>query len=134
MVLLQRTILIVEDEPLIRLDLEEALADEGYRVLGAATVLEAIGHLARHPKIDGLVTDVDLPGGLSGLDLVELIGHCCPTAAIIVVSGRDHAVRADGPTPFRFFSKPYSMTMLLRALEEQILAKRPHDRVRATVK
>ena len=64
----QSTILVVEDEPLLRLILIEALQDEGYRVLAASNVLEAIGYIARHAEIDGLVTDVDLPGGLSGLD------------------------------------------------------------------
>lgn len=58
----ERTILIVEDEPLLRIILSEALHDEGYRVLAAASVLEAIGHIAKHADIDGLITDVDLPG------------------------------------------------------------------------
>lgn len=132
MVLVQRTVLIVEDEPLIRLDLEDALAHEGYRVLEAATVLEAIGFLGKYPEIDALVTDVDLPGGLSGLDLVELVGHCCPTAAIIVVSGRDYLASADGQTPFRFFSKPYSLAALLCELERLIVSKSRRDRARST--
>ena len=97
----QSTILVVEDEPLIRLILIETLQDEGYRVLAASNVLEAIGHIARHAEIDGLVTDVDLPGGLSGLDLLKLFSNCRPDAARIVVSGRGDLREATLPATCR---------------------------------
>ena len=117
------TILVVEDEPLIRLILTEALQDEGYRVLPASNVLEAIGHIARYGEIDGLVTDVDLPGGLSGLDLLELFSTCRPDAARIVVSGRADLEEAVLPVAARFFAKPYNLDTVIAELGEQITAK-----------
>lgn len=119
----QSTILVVEDEPLIRLILIEALEDEGYRVLAASNVLEAIGHMARHAEIDGLVTDVDLPGGLSGLDLLELFSNCRPEAARIVVSGRGDLEKAALPAAVRIFAKPYSLVNVIAELDNQIAAK-----------
>lgn len=119
----QSTILVVEDEPLIRLVLIEALQDEGYRVLAASNVLEAVGQIARHTQIDGLVTDVDLPGGLSGLDLLELFSNCRPDAARIVVSGRADLTQDALPVAGRVFSKPYSLDTVIAELEEQIRAK-----------
>lgn len=119
----QSTILVVEDEPLIRLVLIEALQDEGYRVLAASNVLEAIGHIARHPHIDGLVTDVDLPGGLSGLDLLELFSNCRPDAARIVVSGRADLTQEALPATGRVFTKPYSLDTVIAELDDQIRGK-----------
>lgn len=119
----QSTILVVEDEPLIRFILVDALQDEGYRVLAAASVLEAIGHIARHAEIDGLVTDVDLPGGLSGLDLLQLFIKCRPDAARIVVSGRGDLEEAAFPSAVRIFAKPYSLDDVIAELDDQITAK-----------
>lgn len=117
-----RTVLVVEDEPLIRIILVEALHDEGYAVLAASNVLEAIGQLAKHSDIDGLVTDVDLPGGLSGLDLLELFSNCRPTAAKIVVSGRSNLREADLTVSARFFAKPYDLDSVISELGDQITA------------
>ncbi|MCT7668164.1 response regulator [Shinella kummerowiae] len=119
----QSTILVVEDEPLLRLILIEALQHEGYRVLAASNVLEAIGYIARHAEIDGLVTDVDLPGGLSGLDLLELLSNCRPNAARIVVSGRGDLEEAAFPSAVRIFAKPYSLDDVIAELDDQITAK-----------
>ena len=119
----QSTILVVEDEPLISLILIEALQDEGYRVLAASNALEAIGHIARHAEIDGLVTDVDLPGGLSGIDLLKLFSNCRPDAARIVVSGRGDLQEATLPATCRTFAKPYRLGDVIAELDNQIKAK-----------
>jgi len=120
---LQSTILVVEDEPLLRFILVEALQDEGYRVLAASSVLEAIGHIAKHSEIDGLVTDVDLPGGLSGIALLELFGNCRPRAARIVVSGRSDMKEATLPVACRIFVKPYNLDNVIAELDNQITSK-----------
>ena len=123
----QCIVLIVEDEPLIRLDLAYALEDAGCRVLAARSVLEAIGLLAKVPYIDGLITDVDLPGGLSGLDLLDLVAACSPRAAMIVVSGRHDLEPVETLPRFRFFSKPYRLSELLSELALQIRSQKPES-------
>lgn len=57
----QRTVLIVEDEILIRMLLADTLLDEGHDVIEAGNVLEAVAILGQR-KIDAVVTDVDMPG------------------------------------------------------------------------
>lgn len=128
----ERTILIVEDEPLLRIILSEALHDEGYRVLAAASVLEAIGHIAKHADIDGLITDVDLPGGLSGLDLLDLFSNCRPRAATIVVSGRSDLQEADLAAHSRIFAKPYDLDLVIAELERQIADENAERAMRRT--
>jgi len=82
----QRTVLIVEDEVLIRIMLAEALEDEGYRVIEAGTVLEAIALLGQQ-HVDAIITDVDMPGGLTGLDLANFVHASSPGLAVVVTSG-----------------------------------------------
>ncbi len=48
----QRTVLVVEDDLLIRLMLVEALRDDGYTVVEAANVLEAVAAIGRNPSFD----------------------------------------------------------------------------------
>lgn len=53
----QRTVLIVEDEPMIRMILADALEDEGYGVLEAETILEAAAVLGCN-GVDAVITDI----------------------------------------------------------------------------
>jgi CheY-like chemotaxis protein len=110
-----RTVLIVEDELLIRMMLADALQDAGYRVLEAETVLEAIGLLGRN-RVDALITDVDMPGGLSGLDLVRTLYATCREIPTIVASGGHLFDDTDLPGNARFFAKPYRLDQLISAL------------------
>jgi DNA-binding NtrC family response regulator len=82
----QRTVLIVEDEILIRMMLVDALNDAGYRVIEAGNVLEAVAALGRY-EIDTVVTDMDMPGGLNGLDLARMLSSTHQSTTVIVTSG-----------------------------------------------
>ena len=55
------TVLVVEDEPLVRLDLATRLADTGYLVFEASSAAEAISILERHPQIRVVFTDIQMP-------------------------------------------------------------------------
>jgi len=110
-----RTVLVVEDDLLIRLMLVEALQDDGYTVVQAANVLEAVAAIGRNPCFDALVTDVDMPGHLNGLDLAGMVSSVSPLTQIVIVSGRD--VSDDVGMGWAFMSKPYSLDHLLKLLE-----------------
>lgn len=58
-----QVVLVVEDEPLIRLGLASTLEEEGYQVLEASNASEAVGALECHPEIEFVITDVNMPGG-----------------------------------------------------------------------
>ncbi len=115
----QRTVLIVEDEFLLRMALADTLADQGYHVVEAANVLEAVAALGQG-KIDAMVTDVDMPGGLSGLDLAKMISATHLGVPVIVASGR-HRLRDDElPGEAVFIPKPYGMDVIVSKLREMI--------------
>jgi DNA-binding NtrC family response regulator len=112
----QRNVLVVEDDLLIRLVLVDALQDEGYAVVQAANVLEAVAAIGRHQTFDAMVTDVDMPGHLTGLDLAEMVSSVSPLTQIVVVSGRNVS---EGVRPeWSFMPKPYNLDKVLRALEK----------------
>lgn len=70
-------ILIVEDEPLIRMDLADMLEELGYSVLEAANADEAIAILESEPAVTAVVTDVDMPGTMDGLALTFVVRNRC---------------------------------------------------------
>ncbi len=111
-----RTVLVVEDDLLIRLMLVEALQDDGYAVVEAGNVLEAVAAIGRNPSFDALVTDVDMPGYLTGLDLAAMVASVSARTQIIVVSGRNVSEAVE--IGWVFMPKPYSLDQLLNLLDE----------------
>jgi len=107
----QRTVLIVEDELLIRTLLADTLADEGYDVVEAANVLEAVAILGQR-KVDAVVTDVDMPGGLSGIDLAQMISVTHLNVPVIIASGRHRLTRDELPGDAVFVPKPYGLDVI----------------------
>lgn len=101
-----RTILLVEDEVLLRLTLAEDLRDAGFRVIEAGTGDEALSILYSDDPVDVVVSDVRMPGSLDGLALARLIRERFPLTKIVSMSGHlpvseiDHEL--DG-----FFAKPF---------------------------
>jgi DNA-binding NtrC family response regulator len=114
-------ILVVEDEPLIRSFLSDELVDAGHTVIEAACALEAIAALGRCDHLDGMITDVDMPGGLSGLDLMRLVRSTRPATSVWVVSGRDVRSQID-PGVF-FLPKPYDYRELAYLVSKQTLVR-----------
>lgn len=112
MVLYPRTVLIVDDEPLIRFNLADALMDEGFSVVEAANVLEAVAVMGK-THIDALVTDVDMPGGLDGFDLARLVRRLDPGVAIVITSGGRTCRDANMPEGCAFLAKPYRLEDVL---------------------
>jgi DNA-binding NtrC family response regulator len=101
------TVLLVEDEILIRAILADALVDEGYEVHEAGSVLQAVAALCQHPTIDFVITDVDMPGNSNGLDLAALVSAAAPATKVIVTSGR--RISGDLLADWCFLPKPYSI-------------------------
>lgn len=110
-----RRVLVVEDEPLIRLTIIAALEDAGFEVIEAATADDAIGIL-KEQSIHFLFTDVQMPGRLSGVDLAHVVAERFPEAGIIVASGRLTPSDVELPKTAEFFSKPYSFSDIVARL------------------
>ncbi len=113
----QRTVLVVEDEFLIRMVLADTLADEGYEVVEAGSVLEAVAVLGQR-KVDAVVTDVDMPGALNGLDLAWMISSTHMDVPVIIASG-GHRLSADElPNDAIFIPKPYALDVVAAKVGE----------------
>lgn len=111
----KQTVLIVEDECLIRMMLAEALLDAGFQVVEAENVLKALAALSRY-DVHGVVTDIDMPGTLTGLDLAKLLSGTRPDLAVIITSG-GHELRDDElPAGARFVPKPYGFEEIARLI------------------
>ncbi|WP_404400852.1 response regulator [Pelagibacterium halotolerans] len=112
-----RAVLVVEDEPLVRLDIAQALATAGFTVIEAGTAEEALEALAGRTDIDLIFTDIEMPGHLSGLDLVRIVHARWPDMPVLVTSGMR---MPDASDLARFFPKPYDAAKIVT--EAQALA------------
>lgn len=101
-----RVVLVVEDEPIIRIDIADELRQWGYQVIEAGTADEAIVMLRSTAKIDVLLTDVWMPGSLDGLDLVRAARRERPDLRVVVLSGHTVLLPEDEHLVDRFFVKP----------------------------
>jgi CheY-like chemotaxis protein len=100
------TVLVVEDELLVRLTAADALRSAGYIVLEAANADEAKALLMTFPDIALVFSDVQMPGTLNGLELADFIRATYPSVALILTSGTvgpEGAEEAAG-----FIEKPYA--------------------------
>ena len=106
--------LVVEDEFLIRMTLAEALGDEGFEVLEAETADAALPILEADPRINLLLTDIQLPGLLNGRTLAQKVRAQMPLLPIIFMTGRPDPL--DRATELEvFISKPYTLNDICEA-------------------
>jgi CheY-like chemotaxis protein len=111
-----RTLLIVEDEPLIRIDLADLLGDMGYEVIEAASSDQAIALLETHPEIVAVITDIHMPGSMDGLALARAVRERWPPCALIMLSGHGRPRADEMPAGARFLAKPLVLGTLRQTL------------------
>jgi two-component system, response regulator PdtaR len=101
------SILIVEDEGLIRDDIAECAGDQGFVVYEAANAEEAIYVLESHSEIRLVFTDINMPGSMDGLKLAHYVRGRWPPVKIMITSGLIKVRQEDLPRGAIFVSKPY---------------------------
>ncbi len=118
------TILLVEDEEIVRAVVREVLEDAGHVVVAAHHGRQALELCAAHEgPIDVLVTDVVMPE-LGGVELATAVRELHPEVAVVLMSGYpDREVTLDG-TPTRWLQKPFSHGELTAEVDAA-LAGRP---------
>jgi CheY-like chemotaxis protein len=127
------TVLVVEDEVLLRLSIAAYLRDCGYKVIEAADADEAVLVLKQSElDIDVLFTDIEMPGAMDGFGLAQWTRANRPGLDVILTGSAPRAVNAaatlceDGPMP-----KPYEPQLVhnrIRRLLAARLPKRPARR------
>jgi len=110
-------VLIVEDEPLVRLCAVETVEAAGFTVIEAANADEAIRILENRRDIRVVFTDIHMPGSMDGLKLADAVRNRWPPIKIIVTSGRESVAEQDLPAGSRFFAKPYDPSEIRDALQ-----------------
>ena len=113
-------VLVVEDEAILRTCAVAMLEDAGHLVLEAQNSEEALEILADHDEIGIVVTDVRMPGHMSGLDLVAKIQKERPLIRSIVVSGNATPREAFNSGASAFVQKPYSRTAIVDAVSDTL--------------
>ena len=114
----QTVVLVVEDEPLVRMLAADILEDEGFQVIEAATAPAALSILEKRDDVTALFTDIDMPGGMNGLELAGIVHARWPHIALVVTSGR-YRVGADHlPGDGIFIGKPYAAAAPVRIIRE----------------
>ncbi len=112
------SILIVDDEPLMRLSMVDALKEVGYEVRAAATGTEGAEHFDKQP-VDVLITDLRLPG-TDGLELLQRCKQRSPRTEVILITAHgsvETAVEAMKRGAYDYITKPFSMDELLLIVE-----------------
>src|ERR687894_1219082 len=100
-------VLLVEDEPLVRMCAADILEDEGFEVVEAATAPAALKILEKRDDVTAVFTDIDMPGGMNGLELAGIVCARWPHIALVVTSGVFRVGADKLPGDGVFLGKPY---------------------------
>lgn len=112
------TILVVEDEPLLRLALQEVLSDAGFAVVEADCVAQAVEMvLAPQRTIDLVFSDIRMPGAMNGMQLADWIRERYPGVPVLLTSGySDKGMTQKYP----FMPKPYDFGILVEKIRAML--------------
>lgn len=114
---LSLVVLVVEDEPLIRLDAADMIEDAGCNVLQVGDADTALFTLNKRNDVQVLFTDVDMPGSMDGIELAHRVADKWPGISIIIASGKLGLDKMDLPTGAVLLAKPYPYSQVELALQ-----------------
>src|SRR3954471_6937798 len=115
-------VMVVEDEPLIRLGLVSTIEDAGYEVVEAANADDAIRKLEQIEGIRLVLTDVDMPGSMDGIRLAHYVNNRWPPVRLVVISGKVGVTPSQLPTGARFMTKPYQEPALINMVATMMMS------------
>jgi CheY-like chemotaxis protein len=121
--LLQCTVLVVEDDEVLRMCAAEVVADAGFSPVEAANADEAFAILENRSDIALLFTDIRMPGSMDGLNLARTVHGRWPAIKIILVSRRVELSERERPVNSRYFQKQFAMKQMIEGLQEMISSR-----------
>ncbi|CAK6491692.1 Sensor histidine kinase RcsC [Pantoea sp. Nvir] len=111
-----KLILVLDDEPAVRQTLCEHLHQLGYVTLECASGEEALALLRQTPDIDLLISDLMLPGGLNGAEVIRQAQQQWPQLATLLISGQDLRLQPVALPLCERLAKPWRSAQLAQAL------------------
>ncbi|WPB58264.1 ATP-binding protein [Xylophilus sp. GOD-11R] len=118
-----QTVLVVDDEPSVRMLMTDVLEEEGYTVLIAGDGQEALKILRSARRIDALVTDVGLPGGLNGRQVADAARIHRPSLEILFVTGYAESAVLNHDSlesGMQVLTKPFDLDTLLHRVKGMV--------------
>ncbi len=123
---LGQTVLVVDDEPTVRMLVTEVLEDLGYTAIEAADGAAGLKVLQSDARIDLLVTDVGLPGGMNGRQMADAARVARPDLKVLFITGyAENAVLSHGHLDpgMHVLTKPFAMEALASRIKELIVSQ-----------
>lgn len=126
-VAMERTVLVVDDEELLRQYMARVIADEGYRVFVAGDGLEALAlfHIGA-PPIDLVITDVLMPG-MDGVELAQRLAIQAPAPQVMFVTGGHGLPHLPGPVLWKPFPADDLRVLVRRLLDGALDQTQPEE-------
>lgn len=113
----QPSILVLEDDEIIRALMVDVLEDSGAVVTSFASADEGMIYLERgDDPVDLIVSDIQMPGLLNGYDLSRVVAHRWPEVQVVLTSGNTK-IAAELGSSVRFLPKPWSTDHLLECVQ-----------------
>ncbi|MET1028840.1 MAG: response regulator [Dongiaceae bacterium] len=113
---LRYAVLIVEDEPLLRMSAAAIVEEAGFMAIQAKSADEAVEILESRTDIRIVFTDIEMPGSMDGLKLALAVRNRWPPIELILTSGKRMLRDEELPARGRFFAKPYDTDELIQAM------------------
>jgi DNA-binding NarL/FixJ family response regulator len=117
-----QTVLVVEDEPIIAMDLAFSIEAMGYRVIGPASNCEDACRLARQDHPDLLLMDISIAGRTDGIDTARFITDEISAKVVFLTAEADARTRdrAEALRPQAFLNKPLSARQMEEVLHSAL--------------
>jgi DNA-binding NtrC family response regulator len=112
------TVLVVEDQTLVRMFAADFLDEAGFKVFEAVSADEALALLQARPDIQAVVTDVEMPGSMNGFELAKTVREQWPGVRVIVTSGRRYPEADELPDEIPFLAKPYLPDTIINLIRQ----------------
>jgi DNA-binding NtrC family response regulator len=109
-------VLIVEDEPIVRMVAAVTMEEAGFEVVEAGNADEAVRILESRADIRIVFTDIDMPGSMDGLKLAAAVRGRWPPIEIVITSGHRRVDPAELPERSVFIPKPYEPKRVVQIL------------------
>lgn len=118
------TVLIIEDEPLIAMDLEHIVSDLGHHVLAIAPTRTAAVEAARAERPGLVLADIQLADGSSGIDAVRDILSSFAVPVIFITAYPERLLMGKRPEPTFLITKPFGPAQVKAAVSQALFFER----------